>query len=396
MAVPFSVPVVPNKGVTDDAGSSKSMHEYGKQCHSTGRSSTSSTVKVNAPENTAGGATTGPPANQGSTDRRRSTLLLGFIFRILLLDLPLFAMFVFCGVCTWTNYVTTEYLMPQLRSAIWDDDRAAAEITYYCRECSSLDISARMSSELVLSPGASPQDAYEHHLKHGFTIFPQVLSPPTVANLRHFVDSRNRHLHDQEKIYVIEGDNRFSFGLGTETPAVSAAMIEIATHPQLKASLEKILGPNPALIEMTAITSSYGAVDQWWHDDVIPTGSAIRYARTFGPSYSIFIQLQNTTKEMGATQVCPGSHYCSAGDRARLCEENGFHLVGTDGYWRSGDALLMNMNSWHRGSAHTDPRAQDRVMLILTFVPQPVSRAESRMMSQGISKCCLLWPLFNI
>ena len=37
-----------------------------------------------------------------------------------------------------------------------------------------------------------------------------------------------------------------------------------------------------------------------------------------------------------------------------------------------------NPNSWHRGAAHTDPYAPDRVMLILTWVPQPRSHAESR------------------
>lgn len=47
--------------------------------------------------------------------------------------------------------------------------------------------------------------------------------------------------------------------------------------------------------------------------------------------------------------------------------------------------MIMNMNSFHRGAAHTDPTAPDRIMLVLTFSPQPVSRAETRQMSNGIT-----------
>ena len=54
----------------------------------------------------------------------------------------------------------------------------------------------------------------------------------------------------------------------------------------------------------------------------------------------------------------------------------------------------MNMNSYHRGTAHVDKNAMDRVMLILTFVPKPVSRAESRQMSQGIT-FSLRWDMWG-
>jgi ectoine hydroxylase-related dioxygenase (phytanoyl-CoA dioxygenase family) len=202
-------------------------------------------------------------------------------------------------------------------------------------------------------------------------------------------------LTEDESIFVIAGENRFSFGLGTEEPSVTAAMMELANSESLRPTLEKVLGPNPSLIEMTAITSSYGAEAQYWHDDVIPTASAIKYARSFGPSYSVFVQLQNTTKEMGATSACPGSYYCSGGTMGEYCEEDGFQVVGEDGHWNTGDALLMNMNSYHRGSAHIDPNGIDRVMLILTFVPQPNKRAESRQMSQGIT-FSLRWDMWYV
>lgn len=128
---------------------------------------------------------------------------------------------------------------------------------------------------------------------------------------------------------------------------------------------------------------------------VIPTASAIRYGRAFGPSYSVFIVLQNTTMEMGATGACPGTHYCSDSGVEELCNKEGFQLVDPkEGCWVAGDALLMNMNSYHRGSAHTDPDGEDRVMLILTFSPKPQNRGESRLMSQGIT-FSLRWDMWG-
>jgi hypothetical protein len=219
------------------------------------------------------------------------------------LDVPLFIILVTFFACLWLHHVHDFYLGPQLKALRWTDDRAAEEITYYLRECDATDMTTHDGAELFLSPDVTPEEAYEHQLLHGFSVFPGVLAPETADNLRNYVMSKNRNLTEDESIFVIAGENRFSFGLGTEEPSVTAAMMELANSERLRPTLEKVLGPNPSLIEMTAITSSYGAEAQYWHDDVIPTASAIKYARSFGPSYSVFIQLQNTTKEMGATGV---------------------------------------------------------------------------------------------
>lgn len=104
-------------------------------------------------------------------------------------------------------------------------------------------------------------------------------------------------------------------------------------------------GNHRSISSFKAITSSYGAVAQLWHNDVISDASAIKFARAFGPSYSTFIVLQNTTKLMGATDICPGTHVCDTGPVEKACEEKGFQLVGEHGYWRAGDVVLMNMNT---------------------------------------------------
>lgn len=132
---------------------------------------------------------------------------------------------------------------------------------------------------------------------------------------------------------------------------------------------------------MNAITSEYGAAAQPWHSDGIPDRSPLNYARTFAPAHVMLMQLQDTTVEMGATEVCPGTHFCMDGEFDVICEQNAFPVPTS-----AGDAILMNTNAWHRGAAYTDSFAKEhRVMLVLTFTPQPLLRAETRQMTQGLS-----------
>jgi len=316
------------------------------------------------------------------------------LLRFLLLDIPLALTLLSVAAFEWVHHVHDHYLHPQYLDAFWTSSRRKKEITYYTRSCDESDMTTQTSADLFLSADATVEVAYEHQLLHGFTVFRKVLSEETASNLRDFVISRNHQLAPEESIFVIENENRYSFGLGTDEPSVAAAMEELASNERLAPALEEILGPNPALIELTAISVEYGAVPQYWHDDVVPSASALNYARSFGPSYSVFIPLQNTTQEMGATSGCPGTHYCTTGTMDIYCEEKGFQVVNENGFWGIGDALLMNMNSYHRGAGHTDPNAPARVMLILTFVPQPMDRVESRQMSQGIT-FSLRWDMWG-
>mmetsp|Transcript_23893 Transcript_23893/g.36928 ORF Transcript_23893/g.36928 Transcript_23893/m.36928 type:complete len:971 (+) Transcript_23893:205-3117(+) len=314
------------------------------------------------------------------------------LLRSLVFETPLTLVFAAYMSLLWVDRVHDLYLKPQLEKLEWSPNRVYRERTYYERYCFHNDMSTFQGSDLFLPPDATTEEVYWHQLKHGFSVFPGILSDSTATNLRSYVIEKNQALSEEEAIFVIANKNRYSFGLGTEEPTVVAAIEELTNNARLSAAMEKIIGKDAALIEMTAITSTYGARNQHWHDDV--TESPQKYARAFGPSYSIFVQLQNTTKEMGATTTCPGTHYCPSGNMDSFCQEHGFQLVNHDGYWRAGDALLMNMDSWHRGAAHTDPNGDDRVMLILTFVPKPRERAESRQMAQGIT-FSLRWDMWG-
>lgn len=284
----------------------------------------------------------GPRKGLGSTQNRR--VLLAPVFRILVLDVPLlFTLGIYCFLM-WVDHVKENHLIPQLDAVEWTEERASQESTYYNRHCSELDLSTTNVEDLFLSDTATPQDAYDHQLRHGFTVFPNVLSEETATVLRNHIVSKNSELTDAEKNIVIEEKYRYSFNLGIDEPSVSKAAMEVTNNIHLKAAVEKIMGKNPSLIELTAITSTKNAAAQHWHNDVIGETSALQYARAFSPAYSMFIVLQNTTKSMGATSVCPGTHMCSGGKLNQVCDDHGFQLVGKEGYNRAGDALLMNMN----------------------------------------------------
>lgn len=168
-------------------------------------------------------------------------------------------------------------------------------------------------------------------------------------------------------------------------PSVSEALTELLNNQRLVAALEEIMGPDPAVIEFTGITAEYGAAPQFMHQDVIPEGSAQQFSRSFAPSYSLFIPLQNTTAEMGATSICPGTHQCGSGSYA-FCVDTALQASGPNNNWPLGWGALVNQQTMHMGGEHSDPNGQERVLFILTFAPRPrwnQKQVETRILGTG-------------
>jgi hypothetical protein len=238
-----------------------------------------------------------------------------------------------------------EYYIPVMTRASRTSKHLREEYTYYDRTCNVLDLTATPDNagELVYE---SEDTAEDKMMTHGAIMFPEVLSQSLVSELRQFVVDKNAFVRGTEAEYPMsQGKNRISYGIeAAEHPAVVKALKAIHDNKQLQHLLEGLVGKNPALTEITAITSYNGCKPQVWHSDTKTSGYAAKFGRTYGHSYSFFIPLQNTTGSMGATDICPGTHYCTDEDLTGLCDEFkvGMHQVSGDGVWKAGDGALLN------------------------------------------------------
>lgn len=278
-----------------------------------------------------------------------------------------------------------DYFVTVVERARRTDDDLLEEFTYYDRSCNVADVTATVedAEDLFIRPDSLNQGV-DQMMTHGAVLFPDLLNPSTVQELRQFVVAKNAAIKGTSAEFpVSQSRNRISYGIdATEHPAVVRALKEIHDNAELKLLLEGLLGENPALTEITAITASYGCQHQVWHPDVKPDGNGVMFGRTYSHSYSLFIPLQNTTAEMGATDLCAGTHYCAAEDLIELCErvKIGMHQVSGQGFWPAGSAALLNQQVWHRGAAHTDPYAPERVVFIVSFLGRP---NDTRQLSRG-------------
>lgn len=294
----------------------------------------------------------------------------------------IFFIFLACACASCLRKINDDYLYPQILLMRWEEaERDYEEVTYYHRYCDGDAFTAESVDELVIPFNATTDYASKHMLKHGVSVYPDLISKETASTLREFIDRENRL---QEGWGVIQNENRYSWGIDMNMhPDLQKYWRELASNEGFVKAIESICGPDPAIIEFTAITSSYGAVDQHDHQDVVPPGSGTKFARSFIPSYSLFIPLQDTTYDMGATHVCPGSHLCSDGCESH-CPDHNLAMSG-DGVWPLGWGALVNQQTTHKGMGHFCNDCQDRVVLIATFAPRPQTfrKLETRMIGQG-------------
>jgi len=334
-------------------------------------------------------------------------LITGFL-RCLFLDLPLATTCLFLVSSYAGVHIYTNYWVPILDALQWTEERSSTEYTNYMRECDAEDVSTLNSDDFIIDPNSTTaQEAVDITNKHGMSIYPNLLSPETSANMRDYVLRKNAALTKDDAIWLIANKNRWSFAIGADDdPAVAPVLQEVATNPSFQAAIEGLMGENPAMVEFTAITSGYGATDQHWHADTEYGASSMHYARSFVPMYSLFIPLQDTTAQMGATSACPGTHLC--GEESKLthvCDGHNFQVEDSRGrlaqssedhIWKAGDGFLLHLNTYHRGPGHTDPNGAERVMLILTISNRPKGpNFDRRQISLGTSYS-LKWDMFGL
>ena len=329
--------------------------------------------------------------------------------RCLLLDLPLLLLvsvwaLVFVARCVWTDYY-----VPIMARARRTDVELLDEYTYYERTCTAQDITNFHQQPHYLWRGADGHDtttttttttttadeALETLLEHGAVLVPQLLSLKSIANLRAYLQHKNAHLGDEEAYPMSQGYQRLSYGIeATEDPSVQQALGELASHPLLPALLTHILGvSDPALTELTAITAYYRAEDQVIHSDTKSDGYAGQFGRTYAHTYSLFLPVQDTTTDMGVTQICPGTHYCTNDDLDEICGKGRMvgvnDVFGSDNnntdaaVWKAGDGFLFNQQVWHGGSRHSNPDHPERIMFIVSFIARPQLGIDHRQLARG-------------
>jgi hypothetical protein len=264
--------------------------------------------------------------------------VLTWILRTVVIDIPLMVLFIGLVSSILFHRIQEEYLYPQVRLMQFAGaGRGFTDTTYYHRACDEQDVSAKSVQELVIPTHYTTQNATDHMLRHGVSVYQNLLSKDTATELRDWIEKENKV---QEGWYVIKNQHRYSWGIDMNMhPTLQTFWNELLAHPQLLDALQSIVGPDPAIIEFTAITAAYGAQDQHDHSDVVPPGSAAKYARSFIPSYSLFVPLQDTTYEMGATHVCPGTHLCSTGCSTFCPKGNNIAMSGPPqegGIWPMG------------------------------------------------------------
>lgn len=220
----------------------------------------------------------------------------------------LFLCFLALAAAYCMQSIHDDYFVPVVERARRTDDDLLEEFTYYQRECSAMDVTAGVedAQDLFIRPD-SKNYGVDQMMTHGSVLFPDLLSPETVGELRKFIVAKNAIVKGTPAEYPMsQGYQRVSYGIeATEDSSVVRALKEIHDNNELKHLLEGLIGENPALTEITAITASYGCKAQVWHPDVKPDGNGVMFGRTYSHSYSLFMPLQDTTGEMGATDLCP-------------------------------------------------------------------------------------------
>ncbi len=197
---------------------------------------------------------------------------LNFRFRWLFLDFPLWIVLI---VWASTRLIHHLYLGPiqiliesYRRTGIVDEQGFYPDffpdLTYYGRHCDASDISTSDSNDLIVPPEATKEEATNIMMTHGAVMIQNLLSNDTATQLRAYLETRNvikNKLPWHEKFW---GDiGRLSLGLGVDdAPIIGQALEEVGSNPTLRTVLQGILGPDPAIVEISTLTALHGAKDQ--------------------------------------------------------------------------------------------------------------------------------------
>mmetsp|Transcript_829 Transcript_829/g.1329 ORF Transcript_829/g.1329 Transcript_829/m.1329 type:complete len:455 (-) Transcript_829:218-1582(-) len=252
--------------------------------------------------------------------------------------------------------------------------------------------------DFTLDNATSIEEAGEIMGEHGVVVVPSILQKETTQAFRDYVLKAN---HILPQIDLKMPENRYHIMPPHTEPIVQKVFNELAEHHQLRPLLDKLLGPEATLMIFCVVTNTYGAIDQDFHGD--STGIAT-YPEVFVPEFQLGIALQDTTEEMGATSIIPGtstgcvpdwdeheekynndedlqSRYDTFDDYISYSEA----LADLDvkATLSQGDGFLYHTATMHRARGHTDPDAPDRAVAFFTFVGSRRGKDDARILPLG-------------
>jgi hypothetical protein len=234
--------------------------------------SMSADADANANANDKRSKSSGRSGSSSSSSSSRSSRSSAFVLRTVVLDLPLLLV-----VLVWASTLLVQHLyngpMQELIESFRRDGSSDelgylteldSDITYYGRQCTEEDITTRDSNDLMVPPEASAEEAADIMMTHGAVLVQDILNTSTATALREYLESRHAiqdELPWHEKMWAEIG--RLSLGLGVgDAPIVAQALREVATHPTLQRTLQGIVGDDPAIVEISTLTTMHGAQEQ--------------------------------------------------------------------------------------------------------------------------------------
>jgi ectoine hydroxylase-related dioxygenase (phytanoyl-CoA dioxygenase family) len=111
-----------------------------------------------------------------------------------------------------------------------------------------------------------------------------------------------------ESSYVANPSPRYHVMPPHTEPTLQETLVQVAQHPVVKPVLDGLLGPSSTVVSISLVTSEYGATEQHFH--VNAGTSKAGYPDLIVPEYTVAITLQDVTREMGSTGLCPGTQNC--------------------------------------------------------------------------------------
>ena len=227
--------------------------------------------------------------------------------------------------------------------------------------------SASHLDELKVHDGLSHEEAIDMVNVHGTAVVPNVLTKETAQEFRDYVMKANQELDPSTQIFVLAKEHRFNLMPDINEPVVQEMLEQVGQHPRLRPIIDGIMGEGASLVNLSVLTAEYGAKDQKIHPDT--STSVTTYPDHFVPEYTLVIALQDTTEEMGATHLCPGTQFCRSIQLEQGEDEDDRRALACKvrATVNQGDAFLYVSDLYHRGVAHTDPDAPDRAFLFLIF-----------------------------